>query len=299
MLHNSTEPKLKVVRHTSGIGATINGVDLTNPTSTATFTALNNAFKRYRLLVFKKQKLSVKQQITFSQLFGNLETFPTPEDRAEGHENVLRVTNIERDSDRIKPIDDPVHRSFTIGTSTWHIDSSFRRIPSAASILYAIEIPDEGGDTMFADTSLAYADMTKERKKELEKLVVLHDFEETRRRNNLPSRTTKVKAITPPSRHPLIVNHLDDRCAIYIGAHAAGIDGMTYKQARLFLNNLEEIATQPQYTYRHKWAPGDLIMYDNICVLHKAMSYNISDSRRLLHRTTIAGITPPIGINNN
>ena len=149
MTLDSLEPGLRLKHHTSAIGATIDGLDLANTTSATTFTAISNAFKMNRLLVFKNQNLTVEQQINFSKRFGFLETFPTPEDRAEGHENVLRVTNIEQDSNKIKSMDNPVHLSFTIGTSNWHIDSSYRKIPSAASILYAIEIPLHGGDTMF------------------------------------------------------------------------------------------------------------------------------------------------------
>ena len=144
----------------------------------------------------------VSQQITFSKCFGTLENFPDPKDQAEGHKTVLRVTNIDRKTDAIKPVDEPGHKSFTLGTSAWHIDSSFRTLPSKASILYALEIPEKGGDTMFADTTLAYDTLPEAKQQELEDLVIIHDFEETRRRHKLPPRPPEVRAATPPARQP-------------------------------------------------------------------------------------------------
>ena len=121
-----------------------------------TFGVIENGFRTHRLLVFRGQELSARQQVAFSEKFGKLEDFPDPKDQAEGFKTVLRVTNIDRATGGIKPVDDPGHKSFTLGTSAWHIDSSFRTLPSRASMLYAIEVPEEGGDTMFAESTLAY-----------------------------------------------------------------------------------------------------------------------------------------------
>lgn len=279
----------------SEIGAEVTGVDLSGPLSAEAVSTITEAFGKYRILLFTGQSITVEQQIAFSQIFGALEEFPTPEDRAEGYRTVLRVTNIERDTGKIKSLDDPVHRSFTLGTSSWHIDSSFRMLPSAASFLYAIEIPDDGGDTMFADTTLAYASLSEKQRTKLDTLVVLHDFAETRRRHNLPPRSLAVQNATPPVRHPLVAARPNGSRALFIGSHAAGIEGMSYKDARLLLDDLEKAATMPQFTYRHQWQPGELIMYDNICVMHQAMPYDLTGARRLLHRTTIAGTSNLVG----
>ncbi|PPR12021.1 MAG: Alpha-ketoglutarate-dependent 2,4-dichlorophenoxyacetate dioxygenase [Alphaproteobacteria bacterium MarineAlpha11_Bin1] len=276
----------------SGVGAEVLGINLARPLSEELLERIHDAFEEYRLLVFRDLYWTVKQQVAFSEHFGKLEDFPDPKDQADGYKTVLRVTNIDRATNTIKSVDDPGHKSFTLGTSAWHIDSSFRTVPSKASILYAIEMPDEGGDTMFADTTLAYDSLSEERKSALEHLVIIHDFEETRRRHNLPPRPPEVQAITPPVRQPLVAERPNGRRALFIGSHAAGIEGMPIENARGLIDELEKICNQPDYTYRHKWQVGDMVMFDNICVMHQAMPYDLVNSRRLLHRTTVAGDMP-------
>ena len=135
---------LSITPRATGIGAEVAGIDLSRPVSDSAFEKLREAFDTYRLLIFRDQHWSVDQQVAFSERFGKLEDFPDPKDQAEGHETVLRVTNIDRATGNIKPVDDPGHKSFTLGTSAWHIDSSFRTLPSKASMLYALEMPRRG-----------------------------------------------------------------------------------------------------------------------------------------------------------
>jgi len=290
-------PDINITPRDKGIGAEVRGIDLAQPLPDRAFETLQAAFDTHRLLIFRDVHWSVDQQVAFSEKFGALEDFPDPKDQAEGHKTVLRVTNIDRATDTIKPVDDPGHKSFTLGTSAWHIDSSFRTLPSKASVLYALEMPADGGDTMFADTTLAYDSLSEDRKRAVEKMVIVHDFEETRRRHNLPPRPPEVQAATPPARHPLVTERKNGRRALFIGSHAAGIEGMTYEDARALIDELEEICVRPKYTYRHQWQDGDVVMFDNICMMHQAMHYDLENSRRLLHRTTVAGDAPLAGVN--
>ena len=288
---------IKIIPRDQEIGAEVTGIDLTEALQLDSFEILRNALDDHRLLIFRNLRWTVAQQIAFSKSFGTLENFPDPKDQAEGHKTVLRVTNIDRKTNAIKPVDEPGHKSFTLGTSAWHIDSSFRTLPSKASILYALEIPEKGGDTMFADTTLAYDTLPEAKKQELEDLVIIHDFEETRRRHKLPPRPPEVRAATPPARQPLVAVRDNGRRALFIGSHAAGIEGMNYEDARALIDELERICSKPRFTYRHKWREGDMVMFDNICVMHQAMPYDLSNSRRLLHRTTVAGNKPLEGVN--
>ena len=288
---------IKIIPRDQEIGAEVTGIDLTNALQLDSFEILRNALDDHRLLIFRNLRWTVAQQIAFSKSFGTLENFPDPKDQAEGHKTVLRVTNIDRKTNAIKPVDEPGHKSFTLGTSAWHIDSSFRTLPSKASILYALEIPEKGGDTMFADTTLAYDTLPEAKQQELEDLVIIHDFEETRRRHKLPPRPPEVRAATPPARQPLVAVRDNGRRALFIGSHAAGIEGMNYEDARAVIDELERICSKPEFTYRHKWREGDMVMFDNICVMHQAMPYDLSNSRRLLHRTTVAGNKPLEGVN--
>ena len=288
---------IKIIPRDQEIGAEVIGIDLTDALQLDSFEILRNALDDHRLLIFRNLRWTVAQQIAFSESFGTLENFPDPKDQAEGHKTVLRVTNIDRKTNTIKPVDEPGHKSFTLGTSAWHIDSSFRTLPSKASILYALEIPEKGGDTMFADTTLAYDTLPEAKQQELEDLVIIHDFEETRRRHKLPPRPPEVRAATPPARQPLVAVRDNGRRALFIGSHAAGIEGMNYEDARALIDELERICSKPEFTYRHKWREGDMVMFDNICVMHQAMPYDLSNSRRLLHRTTVAGNKPLEGVN--
>ena len=274
---------------TKGIGAEITEIDLSKPLDDTDFSFISEAFEAHRLLLFRNQTLSAAAQVRFSERFGPLEDFPDPKDRADGFKTVLRVTNIDKKTGALKPVDDPGHRSFTLGTSSWHIDSSFRQFPSLASALYAIEIPSEGGETMFADTVLAFKKLSNDFKKKIVGLKVIHDFEETRRRHGLPSRPPEVRAATPPAIHPLVVERPNGVKSLFIGSHASGIETMSQKDAKKLLDELESLCTKEEYTYTHHWKPGDLLFFDNISVLHQAKSYDLTGSRRLLHRTTVAG----------
>ena len=290
-------PDITITPRRAGIGAEVRGINLAAPLPVSDFDRLRDAFDYYRLLIFRDEHWTVDQQIAFSEKFGTLEDFPDPKDQAEGRKTVLRVTNIDRATDTIKPVDDPGHKSFTLGTSSWHIDSSFRTLPSKASVLYALEMPEDGDDTMFADTTLAYDSLPEDRKRALEELVIVHNFEETRRRHNLPPRPPEVQAATPPARQPLVAERPNGRRALFIGSHAAGIEAMSYDAARTLIDELEDFSTQPQFTYRHEWRDGDMVMFDNICVMHQAMPYDLANTRRLLHRTTVAGDAPLAGVN--
>ncbi len=282
-----------VVRPFDGeFGAELLGIDLAEPLAEASFRAWAEAFERHSVLAIRDQRLPNDRHVEVSLRFGALEDFPDAKDQVVGYPTILRVTNVERDSDRIKPIDEPGHKSFTLGTSDWHIDSSFRPVPSKASLLYAHEVPDDGGDTLFANTAMAYDALSDAEKAEIEDLVVVHDFEHTRRRFSLPPRTEAIRAANPPVRQPLAPRLPDGRRTLMVGAHASHIDGMDKAASRALIDRLTGWATGPRFVYRHRWRVGDLVMWDNRCTMHKAMPYDLAAARRVLQRTTVVGDGP-------
>ena len=283
---------VEVVPLDGGFGAEIRGLDLSRPLRDTLFDAWHDAFERYRVLVLRNQAFTDSQHIAFSQRFGPLEDFPDPKDQASGLPTVLRVSNVDRDTDRIKPLDDVGHRSFTLGTSDWHTDSSFRRVPSKASLLFAREIPDKGGDTMFANTMMAYEALPEAEKSAIDGLTVVHDFDETRRRFGLPPRPEPIRKANPPTPQPLVRRVPGNGRALLLGMHAAFVEGMDRAESRALLDRLTAWATQERFTYRHRWRVGDLVMWDNRCTMHKAMPYDMENERRVLHRTTVAGDGP-------
>lgn len=280
---------IELVPFETGFGAEVHGMDLSRPIDDALFRAWNEAFERHRVLVFRGQRFTDEQHVAFSRRFGELEDFPDPKDQAAGLPTVLRVSNVDRDTDRIKPLDDVGHRSFTLGTSDWHTDSSFRRVPSKASLLFAREVPDAGGDTMFANTLMAYEALPDAEKAAIDGLTVVHDFEETRRRFGLPPRPEAIRAANPPTPQPLVRRVPGGGKALLLGMHASYVEEMDAGDSRALLDRLTAWATQDRFTYRHRWRVGDLVMWDNRCTMHKAMPYDMENERRVLHRTTVAG----------
>lgn len=273
----------------NGFGCELTGLDLSQPLTQARFETWHDAFERYSVVVIRGQHFSVAQHVAFSEWFGKLEQYEDPKDQAEGFNTIIRVSNIDKYTNAIKSLDDIGHKSFTLGTSDWHTDSSFRRIPSKASLLFAREVTPEGGDTAFASTSMAWEALPEDMQQRIEHLTVVHDFEETRRRFGLPPRPPEIRAKLPPVTHPLVTNLPDGRRALLIGMHAVRVEDMEPDASRAILDELKAFATQQRFVYRHKWRVGDLVMWDNRCTMHRAMPYALERDRRLLHRTTVAG----------
>jgi alpha-ketoglutarate-dependent taurine dioxygenase len=142
---------------------------------------------------------------------------------------------------------------------------------------------------MFANLADAYDALPEAKKREIDRLVIIHDFQYTRTRFGLPPRPPEVQAKTPAVKHPLVHKLPDGRKSMLLGSHAATFDGMDPAAARALFDELTEWATQPRFTYRHKWRIGDLVMWDNRATMHRAMPYELAGDRRLLTRTTIAG----------
>lgn len=273
-----------------GFAAELRGLDLSKPLTAELFATWKQAFEEHRVLVLHDQFFSDEQHIAFSKWFGPLEEFPDPKEWASDDKPMLiRVSNVDRHTNAIKDVDEPGHKSFTLGTSDWHIDSSYKRVPSKASLLYAKEVPPSGGDTMFANLVEAYDALPEAKKREIDGLFIVHDFQYTRRRFGLPPRPPEVQAKTPAVRHPLVHRLPDGRKSMLLGSHAATIDGMELEAARKLFDEITVWSTQPRFTYRHKWRVGDLVMWDNRATMHRAMPYELASDRRVLTRTTVAG----------
>jgi taurine dioxygenase/alpha-ketoglutarate-dependent 2,4-dichlorophenoxyacetate dioxygenase len=288
-------PRMTVTVHpfNQGFGAELRGIDLSQPMTQQVFDAWKAALAEHPVLVLRDQFFTDRQHVEFSRWFGELEEFPDPKDwAADDLPWILRVSNVDRRSNTIKDVDEPGHKSFTLGTGDWHIDSSYLKKMCQASLLYAREVPPSGGDTMFANMQAAYAALPEEKKREIEGLVVIHDFNHTRVRLGLPSRPPEVRAKTPPVRHPIAHRLPDGSRSLLLGSHIHTIVGMDEAKAQALLAELTEWAIQPRFTYRHKWRVGDLVMWDNTRTMHRAMPYELANARRVLQRTTVAGVEP-------
>ena len=207
------------------------------------------------------------------------------EERLAG--GIADFSNLTRDGSVMSP-EDRVWL-FKLGDRLWHSDSSFRPVPAKYSLLSGRTIPSRGGDTEFADMRAAYDALDEETKAEIEDLVCEHSLIHSRETIGFADITPEEREHFRPVRHPLVrTDRRTGRKSLFLSAHAGAILGWTIPEARMFLRDLTEHATQPQFVYRHHWRPGDLVMWDNRTTMHRARRFQRSEVRDV-RRTTLAG----------
>lgn len=263
-------------------GAEIVGLDLRQPLEASIRDAVYQAFVQHHVLCFRDQSLSKEQQIAFSQQLGPLERHIA---RNRGAENpwVHTVSNLDADG---KP-------SGKVGSQQWHSDKSFRPEPSLATILHAVMLPPEGGNTCFADMTAAYDALSEKEKAELDGIRVIHSWELSQQKLGLTATPEEVRD-APPMSHPLVRVHPDSgRKALFMGQHASHFDGQSIAEGRARLAALQDFATEERFVYRHAWRPGDVLMWDNRCLLHRAdANFDAARHARVMHRTCLRGTAP-------
>jgi taurine dioxygenase len=164
-------------------------------------------------------------------------------------------------------------------------------IPVTATLLYGLEVPTEGGDTLFANTAMAYEALPQPLKDTVTPMTVIHSVEYSRITGGGHKATAYELSIAPPQPHPLARIHpATGKRALYIGCHAWKIDGMPEEQGRQLLDDLLEFATKPEFVYRHRWRRHDLLMWDDRCTLHSATPYDTTRELRTMFRTVVAGV---------
>lgn len=262
--------------------AEVIGLDLSRPLDAATRSAVYDAFVRYHVLCFRNQALTQDQQIAFTEQFGTLERH-IARNRSSGNPLVHIVSNLGADG---KP-------SGKVGSQTWHTDKSFRPEPSLATILHAVTMPPQGGDTCFADMEAAYDALPEDRKRALEGVRCIHSWELSREKQGLKATAEEI-ADAPAMPHPLVRIHPDTgRRSLFMGEHASHFDGRPMAEGRAILAELEAHSTQDRFVYRHRWRAGDLLMWDNRCLLHRAdANFDAALHPRVLHRTCLRGTAP-------
>lgn len=265
--------------------ARVEGVDLTRSITTDAFTQLRRALDDYSVLIIPGPVLDDEQQIAFSTLWGPME--PTRGVNPASGTPFARQSNLDIDAGTIIPANDR-RMDYQKGNYQWHADSTFKRTPSLCSILSAREVPAEGGNTEFVSTRAAWESLDDKMKERVADLVVEHDFSVSRRRVGFVF-TAEEAALTPPVRHPLVqTNPVTGRKSLLIGAHAARIVGWSDAAGEALLEELLDHATAEHRIYSHRWSHGDVVIWDNRSVLHRATAYDSANTRRLMQRTTIS-----------
>lgn len=284
---------LGIRKLTDNLAAQIDGVDLTVPLDDATVAQLRSALDDYSVLVFRDQRFDNESQIAFSTRFGPLENMLYKRE-GDGNTPISNITNVDFRSDEIFP---PGHVRLRAnsGNEMWHTDSSFKPVPALCSMLSGREVPPHGADTQFASCRAAYELMSPAEQQSLDGLVAEHNYAWSR--SQVPGYEAPAEALAqvPPVRHAVVrTNPGNGRKNFYTGAHASHIIDWPAEKGRKLLQELVVKATQPQFVYVHKWQPFDFVIWDNRCVLHRATAFESDKYRRVMRRTTVAGVGPTV-----
>ncbi len=272
------------------LGGEIINLDLSAPLSDAAFDALRKYFLDAQVLVFRNQfNLTPQQHIAFSRRFGELQIHVLKEFHLSGHPEILVVSNVVENG-----------RKIGLGDAGryWHSDLSYKEEPSLGSLLHAQELPATEGDTIFANMYLAYETLPDPIKQRLEGRRAVHSY--TLKYDDLRARSNARNALTPeqlaqvaPVSHPIVRVHPETgRKALFVSeGFAARIEGLPEGESDELLKFLFAHSTRPEFLYRHKWQPGDLLFWDNRATIHLAVGCP-PDQRRTLYRTTVKGDKP-------
>jgi len=276
---------LTITPLSAALAARVTGLDLATPPEPAVAAALRAALARHSVLHLPDQPVTDAAQIAFSEIFGPLESTRAGADGAGS--KLIVLSNLAPDGAIVAPTDRQVLNGRA--NQSWHHDSSFKPVPAIASILSARLIPSRGGNTEFAAMRAAFAALDPAEQARLRPLVAVHDFAWSRRRVD-PALVTDAEAQAhPPVRQPVVRDENPYGPALYLGAHARTIDGMDEQSARALIDRLMAHATAPGFTYSHAWTPGDILVWDNRAVAHRATPFAATGERRRMIRTTIAG----------
>jgi taurine dioxygenase len=276
---------------TKSIGAEIEGVDLSEDLDAATFAELERAWNEDSVLVFRGQKLQPEDLVAFSRRFGPLEIHVLDQYLHPAHPEILVISNVVENG---KPV------GIADAGRYWHSDLSYMAEPSRGSILYAIEIPSENGkalgDTIWASAAAAYEALDEGMQKRLDSLEAAyslgHRFKKIVADGNKDAAMTDTQEEKVPEVvHPVVRTHpVTGRKSIFVNeGHTSRILGLPEDESRELLDFLWTHCRKPEFTYRHHWRPGDVVMWDNIPTQHIAICDYALPQRRLLHRTTLTG----------
>ncbi len=265
----------------------VEDIDLSKPVAGTTVAALRKAINRYSILVFRDQSIDNDQHIAFSRNFGDLEIHTVKQYLLPDYPEIIALAN--RGENGTTPIEN--------GGAYWHTDISYKAKPPMGSLLFSLEIPPEGGDTLFADMYAAYDALDDEMKDRIAGLRAVHGYEARFSKmgegGKRPQLTAEQLAEVPEVTHPIVrTNPENGQKALFVNeGFTLGIEGMAKDESRALLDALNAHAMKPDFIYAHHWRVGDLVFWDNRSVMHCATAYDTNYARRM-HRTTIQGDVP-------
>ena len=270
----------------ASVGAEVNGVDLSQPLDDATLAAIEAAWHQHSVLLFRDQALDELQEVAFALRFGELAETLKHYDSGHAHPAIMYVTNEKKDGKYIGALPD--------GEMFFHSDMCYLERPSMATMLFAIAIPPEGGNTVFAGTHAAYETLPSDLKDRLQGRLAMNSYEPGYGASNVKMRiNTAPTEVTRSYAHPVFRTHpATGRKAIYVNRLMTEyIVGMPREESDEVLQALFAHQEQPRFQYEHRWRIGDLLMWDNRCTLHARRDFDAAHLRKL-RRVTVKGERP-------
>jgi taurine dioxygenase len=278
--------QINITPLSGAIGAEIEGINLAEPLAPVQVKRIRKAFLDNQVLVFPNQELTPKQHLAFARKFGAADIYPFLKS-IDGVPQVIEILKAEKDTSNFG--------------KHWHSDTTYMPKPNMGTMLYALEVPNPGGDTLFADMYRAYDTLSNGMKRLLKGVTGLYSSAQ----NNIGGRAEKMKEIAGMKTafvgeadpieaiHPVIRTHPETgKKALYVNfSHTVHFDGMTREETLPILEHLTRHAVKPEFTCRVRWRKGDLVFWDNRCVQHKAIN-DYDGQRRRMHRVTLKGDKP-------
>jgi taurine dioxygenase len=271
------------------LGAEVFGLDLSRPLSDDDFAVLHRAHLDHHLLIFRDMRITPSQQVTFSRRFGPLQIHVLRQFQLPSDPEILIISNI-KVNDQPIGLGDAGH--------FWHSDLSYKAIPSLGSMLHAQELPQEGGDTLFANQHTAWARLPQALQDKVINLHAEHSYlakyAELQRRNPWRPNLTQaqIDEVKPVVQPVVRVHPETGRRALFVSEHfTTRILGVPQEESDALLAELFDLSTRPEHVYRHQWQPHDMVFWDNRSLMHLAAGCP-EDQRRKLYRTTIEGDRP-------
>ena len=276
---------ISVQRMSAAIGARLTGIDLRSGIDDAVMKEVHQAWLENFVIVIPGQDLSGDDQIAFTEWFGPRQEVRTVKVVDEGPQNFMYVANKKFDG---------MESALPEGEMQFHTDQCYYETPSRATILFAIEIPAEGGNTKFANAYRAYESLDDAMKSRLQGLKALNVYDYDA---NSTIKRYESSPDAPRYAHPVVIRHPETgREVLYINRLMSDhIVGMDRAESDALLEELFQVLEDPAHCYEHVWTPGDLVMWDNLCTLHARTWFDPSQSR-VLRRTTVAGKAPDAAI---
>lgn len=272
------------------MAAAVPGLDLRQAPDEGTVTALRAALIEHLVLVIPGQRLEPASLVAFAGRLGELEIHVLDQYRLAGYPEIYHLSNIAADGGIVDEHPDK-------GTLIWHSDLSFKARPASFTVLYGREVPRSGADTLYVNLYAAYDSLPDTMKQRIAGMRAVHDLDFSRRRSAGYAMSEAQRREAPPVSHPLVRRHPESgRDLLYVGSHCSHIEGLPAQEGEALLQALIAHATEERFLYRHRWFPGDVVIWDNRCTLHKATPYDTAHERRDLYRCVVGGeavVAPP------